>query len=870
MSLDLPINAIKNDFLTALATHQTLILSAPPGAGKSTCLPLWLLDVAAFKDKKIYLLQPRRIAAKNIACYLAEQLGEPVGQRIGYRLKNDSKVSKNTQLEVITEGILTQIIQHDPELSDCGLIVLDEFHERSLHADLAFALARDVQQGLRDDLSIVLMSATLASEQLLTKLPDAIALSSEGRSYPVEIAYQAPTVLRTQAHGYNQHNAWRVHALNVIKQQAQSHQGSILVFLPGVADIRFLAQGLQGEVPDNMSLNPLYGELSIKEQQQAIAPCKKGHKLVLATNIAETSLTIEGINLVIDCGFEKVAVYDQKTLTNRLNQQNISKASATQRAGRAGRLMAGKCLRLYSQEDFQRRNEHNTTEINQADILPLMIEAARWGVSALNELPFIELPPKIKEQMAWQELQSLSIVDSHNHLTAHGKKVAALTCHPRFAHMIIMAQQIEQTQKVKQLSLLACICGALLESRDVFRPEQARFDCDFRHRVNLLYGNKNSHSTLKNIPSVVQIKQQVTQLAKQIKLNVELNAGFKYQLPLELCGLLLALAYPERVSGFRNKTGEYLAQNGKGLSMNSEDALAAEPYIVAAQISQQRQQGQHNRQNQPLIRLAAPIDIEQLIDWQLVSLSEKVQLGFDNKQDRIVAKQQSKLGAIVIDEQSMTDKISAQQISVMWLDVIKKQGLKFIPWPESSLALLARWRWLNQYQSSLGFPDVSEDSLLLTLEHWLGPFVGNIKTKVQLKKLDLKQMLLSLLDYQQQQRLSAIAPTHFVGPTGRRCPIRYSTERSPIVSLPMQELYGVQKTPVVGELGTKNEIPLILEILSPAKRPIQVTQDLVTFWQGSYKAVQKDMKSQYPRHYWPDDPANAVATNKTKRRMGIK
>ncbi len=844
----LPIEAIKSSFIQALSSHDTVILSAPPGAGKSTCLPLWLLDIDQFSKKKIYLLQPRRIAAKNIACFLAKQLGEPVGQTVGYRLRNDSKVSVNTKLEVITEGILTQIIQNDPELSDCGLIVLDEFHERSLHADLAFALARDIQQGLRDDLKIVLMSATLASEQLLTQLPDAISLKSEGRSFPVELNYQAPASMKN----------WREHALKVIKEQARTHQGSILVFLPGVADIHFLVRGLTDQLPNNMRLSPLYGELSIKQQQQAIAPSEEGvFKLVLATNIAETSLTIEGVDLVIDCGLEKVALYHQQTLTNRLQQQAISKASAIQRAGRAGRLMPGRCLRLYSLEDFNRRAEHNSTEIRQADILPLLIEAARWGVSQLSELPLLELPAKIREQLAWQELKSLEIVDDKNHLTSHGKLVAAMPSHPRFAHMIIKAKQLEEAETVQHLTYLACILASLLEGRDTFRGERARFDCDIRHRVLELFPPSNKHNNHSH-PALPQIKQQVQQLAKQTKTKTCSNE----LLPVEFTGVLLALAYPERLAKYRGRVGEFIGSNGKGFVINTDDVLATEAYIVVANLSQYK--------NELQVRIAAAVDINCLVDWGIIKPTPYVNLGYDDKKDRIFAKQQNKVGALVIDEKSSSGSLTDQQISQMWCQQIQTRGLDFLPWQDNNKTLLMRWRWLNQYQAHLVFPDVSEPALIEQLSTWFSPFVGQIKSKNQFKKLDFTTMLLSLLDYQQQQLLAKVAPTHFVGPTGRRCPIRYSSEQSPTVSMPMQELYGVHQTPTVGDsmLGdNQRPIPLILELLSPAKRPIQVTQDLVQFWQGSYKAVQKDMKSQYPRHYWPDDPANAKATNKTKRHL---
>ena len=633
MPTPLPIDAIKEDFLNALNTHQTLVLTAPPGAGKSTRLPLWLLDVQPLSGKKVYILQPRRIAAKNIACYLAEQLGETVGKTIGYRLRNDTKVSAETRIEVITEGILTQIIQKAPELTDCGMIILDEFHERSLHADLAFALSRDIQQGLRDDLIIMLMSATLVEEGLLAQLPDAIALKSEGRSYPVDISYRPPGNARE----------WREHALQVIKQCANTHRGSILVFLPGVADIRYLEQQLTG-LADNVLLCPLYGELSLRQQQQAIAPAPKGmNKLVLATNIAETSLTIEGVNLVIDAGLEKVAIYDQQNLSNRLVQQMTAKSSCIQRAGRAGRLMAGQCIRLFSQENFDRRVEQGVSEIQQADILPLLIEAAKWGVTELKQLALLELPAANKELASWHELQALKLVDGHCRLTPQGHEISKYSCHPRYARMLAGTKSLEEKHQVSYLTLFACLLSALLEERDIFTAEQARFDVDISHRVA---GLKNNHPRIK--ASKQRIFMQTQRLAKQARLPTSLQLSDKSldALPLQYCGTLLALAYPERIAKLRHNDGEFICQNGKGVKLNLEDAMAGEDYIVAVQL--------HQYQHTLYARMAAKVELNTLLAWDIVTLGRYEHLAYDNQKDRILACEQQKLGAIIVSEKPLS------------------------------------------------------------------------------------------------------------------------------------------------------------------------------------------------------------------------
>lgn len=847
-STPLPIEAIKTHFCQSLTEYPTVILSAPPGAGKSTCLPLWLLNIEVLTDKKIYLLQPRRLAVKNIATYLANQLNEPVGQTVGYRLRNETKVSKNSRLEVITEGILTQIIQHDAELSNCALVVFDEFHERSLHGDLAFALTRDIQQGLRDDLKILLMSATLDTDYLNKALPDVIVVASEGRSYPVEIIYNAPTNVQR----------WRIHALNVIKQQAYEHQGSTLVFLPGIADIRFISQALSSDVIDDLLLCPLFGDLTLKQQQQAIEPCQSGkRKLVLATNIAETSLTIEGVSLVIDCGLEKVASYDSASLMNKLVQKRIAKASAIQRAGRAGRLMAGKCIRLYAKDDFERRPDQSVNDIQQADLLPTLIEVARWGVNTLADLPVLELPTRVKEQQAWQELKSLAIVDQHNRLTKHGEQVAQLPCHPRFAHMLLCANRVTTKElprdNVQQLTFLACIITALLEERDILPNEQSRFDCNIEHRITQLLAQWH-----KPYGALVNIVKQVKNLAQKMKLT-DLHSLAKRSLSLDKTGLLLAYAYPERVAKARGSLGNFICANGKGVTLNDQDVLAGEGFLVVADLMQS--------QGVLQVRLAATIDLPQIEQIFTEEIIEQETAMFDQASGRIMARSQTKLAALILQEKISQTTLTKTNIANMWCELIKQKGLGFLNWQEKDLALKARWQWLNDYFSTYNLPDISEKALLACLSDWFSPFVGDIKSLTKLAKIDLSSMLMSLLDYQQQQILKQAAPSMYIGPTGRHCPISYSKEKSPKVSLPMQELYGSTQTPTIGNINNNQGIPLLLELLSPAQRPIQVTQDLAQFWAGSYQSVQKDMKSNYPRHFWPDDPVNAEPTNKTKRHL---
>ncbi len=835
----LPIESLKAAFISAINVNNTLIVSAEPGAGKSTRLPLWLLDKELAINGKIYLLQPRRVAVKTIALFLAKQRGEAVGQTIGYRLRDESKVSDITRLEVVTEGILIQIMQSDPEMADTSIIILDEFHERSLQADLAFAMARDIQQSLNEKLTLVLMSATLATEQLQLALPESCKLSSEGRSYPIEVSYQAAKDIRQ----------WRGHCTKVIKQTLANHAGSILVFLPGSGDIRAIYQQLAELADEQLLICPLYGDLSLAEQQQAIAPCHENQrKVVLATNIAETSLTIEGINIVIDSGLEKVAVYDESRLTNQLLQRNIAKSSATQRAGRAGRLSHGLCIRLYGEEEYQRRNLHNPLPITRADILPVVIEAARWGVSELAQLPLLDLPSKPQELLAWQTLEKLQVVDNKHRLTQHGEQVAKLPCHARFAHMIITAVALELQHQVSGLAWLACLLAALLEERDILSSQQRDAQADIALRLGILQSKPHE-------PRLKKIIQQTKRLA-----NI---AGVRYaqHLPNEYAGVLLFLAYPERFAKKRgdsvNNNGEYLASYGKGLYLASEDALNNHDYLVAVNVAVY--------QGKLAIRLAAKVDVQQLLDWQLITITKRDVCTYQPNKSRIISVTQQCIGEIVLTEQSTSAQENEQQLYQVWREQILAQGLAFLNWQVQDHALLARWRWINSCQDIDGFPDVSDSALLASLDLWLQPFIGGVLTKSQLGKLDISTMLLSMLDYQQQQLLDKLAPSYFIGPTGRKCPIRYSQQSAPIVSLPMQEVYGMQSSPCVGQ--GKQQTPLTIELLSPAQRPIQITADLAGFWQGSYKEVQKEMKAKYPKHYWPDDPANACATNKTKRHL---
>jgi ATP-dependent helicase HrpB len=829
---DLPIEHIKSDFLSAIKRRQRLIvLSAAPGAGKSTILPLWLLAENSPTVGKIYLLQPRRIAAKSIATYLAQQLGEPVGKTVGYRLRNETNVSKQTRLEVITEGVLTQIIQQDPELTGCDLILFDEFHLRSATGDFAFALARDCQQELRDDLTLVLMSATLDNTSLKQQLPEAVFLSCEGRTYPITIDYKpVPSTV-----------SWRDHLVQVVIQQIKQSQASMLVFLPGVADIRYCLQKLMPYATENLHIHGLYGNLTLQDQHKILSPCEKEQrKIVLATNIAETSLTIDGIAVVIDSGLEKRAIFHPVKQMNQLQQQNISQASAIQRAGRAGRMMAGYCIRLYSQSQFERLAKQAPLAITQTDLAPILLQASQWGVNLLSQLPWLQVPPEHAEQLGWQWLQQFQLVDQQHRLTPYGQQVVSLSCHPRLGHMLYQAKQLAVEEANDRIISLACLLAALLEdsARHVNRQS-----VDIAQQMLELV---RQYSTTKS-----SLIQQANRLAQQCNHRISTN-----ELPFDYLGILLAYAYPEFIGQQRDNEQHYILANGRGAFIYAMESLCHSRYVVVADAMQSKQGLQ--------IKLAAALDETQIYRYLSALINTKTHLDYNVKTEKITAINEQRIGRIVLKQQRETPQLDARATAQLWGKVIKQQGLSFLSLGEDCLWLLSRWRWLYHHFTEQFPVSADEDELINTLDDWLLPYIGDKQDKKSLNTIDFKSLLLARLNYLQQQQLEQAAPEIYQAPNGVRYRFEYSGQGVKL-SLPMQAVYGITDTPKVG--FSYQPITVVIEFLSPAGRPIQLTQDIGQFWQGSYKAVQKEMKARYPKHYWPDDPANAIATTKTKRQL---
>lgn len=804
----LPVAAVVPELLTALDNSSQVLLTAPTGAGKSTWLPLRLLEHGGIKGR-IILLEPRRLAARNVAQRLAELLNEKPGETVGYRMRAQSCVGPQTRLEVVTEGVLTRMIQRDPELAGVGLVILDEFHERSLQADLALALLLDVQQGLRDDLKLLIMSATLDNGRLQQLLPDAPMIISEGRTFPVERRYQPLAAhLRFDE------------AVAIATAELLRHEsGSLLLFLPGVGEIQRVQEQLAMRVGSDVVLCPLYGALTLAEQRQAILPAPQGkRKVVLATNIAETSLTIEGIRLVVDCAQERVARYDARTGLTRLITQRISQASMTQRAGRAGRLEPGICLHLLAKEQAERAASQGEPEILQSDLSGLLMELLQWGCTNPEQLNWLDTPPAINLQAAKRLLQMLGALED-DRLSATGQKMAALGNDPRLAAMLVSANDDDEAATAAKLA-------AILEEP----PRGGSTDL--------------AVAFSRNQPAWQQRSQQLLK-----RLNVLSGQPDSTQLPP-----LLARAFADRIARRRGQEGRYQLANGMGAMLDADDASGRHEWLIAPLLLQ------GSASPDARILLALPLDIEALMQVCPELLQQSDTIEWDEAQGTLKALRRLRIGQLTVKVQPLA-KPSEEELHQAMLNGIRDKGLSVLNWtPEAEqfrLRLQCAANWLPEYD----WPAVDEDSLLASLETWLLPHMSGVHSLRALKALNVGQALRGLLDWSMLQRLDSELPAHYTVPTGSRIAIRYHEDNPPVLAVRMQEMFGEANTPTIAQ----GRVPLVLELLSPAQRPLQVTSDLSAFWQGSYREVQKEMKGRYPKHVWPDDPANTAPTRRTKK-----
>ncbi|MGF1861782.1 ATP-dependent helicase HrpB [Photobacterium profundum] len=833
----LPIDTVLPDLLTTLASSPQLILKAPPGAGKSTRLPLELLVSRSKAIQggalfgRIIMLEPRRLAARNIANYLSKQLGERVGETVGLRVRGESKVSKATQLEIVTEGVMTRMLQQDPELKGIDLLIFDEFHERSIHADTALALALEVQEALRDDLKLLVMSATLDADALKGLLPDAGYIESNGRCFPVEYRYKS----------VSDHYQLLESCCRETLQLLDTEPGSILIFLPGAGEIKRLADMLTERVADNVLISPLFGQLSNEQQQQAIMPAPKGkRKVVLATNIAETSLTIEGIRLVIDCGLERIALWDPKTGISRLEQVRIAQSSAEQRSGRAGRLEPGICVRLYSEEQLSRQPITPQPEILRADLTSLAMELAQWGCNDASELRWSDVPPQPALLQSRRLLQQLGIMDERFQLTEVGKQTQTMGTDPRHAVMLITAQQFDSNHTVGRSSAVttAALLVALLED-----PPRGMNSPDVHFQLNLLESGKLPRARQYQL----RAKQHLAKLSQPASLSLSVSA--------EWIAPIMAAGYPDRIALSRGTDGRYQLSNGQGVMLPADEPMANEAMLVVADVVK-------TRQGDSRVFSCVATDSHRLQELLPSLFSEQEWLDWDDKKGRLTAEKHLCCGKIIL-QRSVMDAPDPAKASEALLNAIMRKGLSVLPWNEKTSNLLTRARCAHEWLPDLDLPAMDDQTLLADAELWLLPFMTGMTTLKSIARLDLKAALEARLGWEQAKMLDVVLPTHFQVPTGSRYPIRYQVGHKPVLAVRMQEMFGEKTSPQIAN----GRVPLVLELLSPAQRPLQITQDLAAFWQGSYRDVQKEMKGRYPKHVWPDDPANHLPTRRTKKYM---
>ena len=818
---DLPITEVLSDVQSKLASGNTLILNAPPGAGKSTLLPLALLDAPWLEGRKILMLEPRRLAAKGIATRMAELLGESVGERVGYRIRFETRVSERTVIEVLTEGILTRMLHSDNALEEAAIVVFDEFHERSIHADVALAFCRETQQVLRPDLRILLMSATLDMVEL-EKLLKAPVVVSEGRQFPVEVIYGT---------GADQRMMAELCAQSVL-QAAQDQEGDILVFLPGQGEIKRCEELLDGKLK-GFAIHPLYGTLSFGKQRAALLPDPKGRrKVVIATAIAETSLTIEGVRTVVDSGFARIGKFDAKSGLSRLETVQLSKDSADQRAGRAGRLEAGVCYRLWTRATHERLSEHRRPEILEADLASLALDMAEWGIKDIRGMTWLTPPPAGPLKQAEETLEQLSALED-GRITAHGKKMHALPCHPRLAHMLLKAEESGDLG-------LATDLAAILEERD---PMPKETGADVNLRIEALRRHRRGITVKKKFGRIDKIASSYRKMFKAKEDNGSVDPY--------TTGVLLAYAYPERIASARpGNNAQFQMANGKLAMMSHRDDLAAESWLAIAHVDARDGMGK--------IFMASPLNPRDLAPM----VEKREVVTWDTRRGGAVATLDLRIGSIVLQSKPLPDP--DQDIIVAAIcEAIKKEGLSLLTFDAKLEAWQGRVLSLRKWREDPSWPDVSTEALLQTAADWLAPYLNQVRKPEDLKKINLKEVLQHTLTYQQQQDLNRLAPERIEVPSGSSIKLKYDIHGAvPVLAVRLQEVFGLADTPAVNEGQTK----LLLHLLSPGHKPVQITSDLRSFWDSTYFDVRKDLKSRYPKHAWPDDPWTAEAIRGAKRR----
>jgi len=842
----LAIDAALPALRAAVVAHANVVLQAPPGAGKSTGVPLALLTEQSLRPGKIVMLEPRRLAARAVATRMSQMLGEAVGQTVGFRTRLESRTSKNTRIEVVTEGILTRWLQRDATLEGVAMVIFDEFHERSLNADVGLALCLEAQAEVRDDLRILVMSATLDTSAVAQLLGGAPIVSTEGKAFEVETRWAA-----TGAANRGQREIdIATRTARTILQALEQEPGDILAFLPGQGEIRRAQQQLEeGGLARSVSVLPLFGDLSAAEQDAALRPGDAQHrKVVLATNIAETSLTIEGVRVVVDSGLARRARFDPSTGMSGLETVRISRASADQRRGRAGRLGPGVCYRLWSETEHASLAAQTAPEILEADLAPVALDLAEWGVSDPRSLRWLDPPPAATFAQARDLLRSLDAIDAEGRITPHGRALARLGTHPRLAHMIVRGAELG-------LRRLALEIAAVLGERDLLRWNAGRRDADLRLRIEALRRGRVDDS---HVAADVRVDGGARQRAvRSVEvLERQLDTGTATSPATESdadIGRLLAFAYPDRIAQSRGAGGRYLLSGGRGARLADAQSIAQAEFLVVADLDA--------GDREALIRLASPLPRAALEADFAALIEHRQRFEWDAREQAVVAQDERWLGAIRLGERRLENPDSERVMSAL-LAGIRELGLDVLPWTKEARALRQRLAFARDVDTHAPrpWPDVSDDALLATLEDWLAPWLTNMSRRDHLARLDTTAIIAALLDWNQRQRLDELAPTHLQVPSGSRIPIDYSA--APTVAVRLQEVFGLSTTPAVGG----GRVPLTLQLLSPAHRPVQVTKDLASFWARGYMEVKKELKGRYPKHYWPDDPTTAVATARARPR----
>ncbi|GFN31786.1 ATP-dependent helicase HrpB [Paenibacillus xylaniclasticus] len=849
----LPIEDVLPTLRQTLSERTNAVLVASPGAGKTTRVPLALLQEEWLNGRKIVMLEPRRLAARSAAAHMASLLGEKTGETVGYRVRLDTKVGSRTRIEVVTEGVLTRMLQSDPSLEEVGAVLFDEFHERHLHGDLGLALCLQAQALLREDLRLLVMSATLEAAPVAKLLNDAPVIESGGRAYPVETIYaDKPARFMSPVAAKGPDPIEERTARAVISALAQ-HEGDLLVFLPGMREMRRVEgllrqQGVGGT--DGVRIALLHGSMPLEEQGHSIEPCRMGErKIVLATSIAESSLTVEGVRVVIDSGLMRVPRFSPRTGMTRLETVPVSAPSADQRCGRAGRTAPGVCYRLWTEEEQRMLAPRNIPELLEADLAPLALELAAWGVREPGELSWLDEPPAGAYASACELLQQLGALDAERRLTPLGQRMAALGAQPRLARMLLAAAALGPAA-----ADIACELAALLSGRDPLRGERS---ADIALRLRALRELRRSSAHAQPPAAAggggldeAAARQALAEARQWQRALAEYAAAGSASMAAKLPspGALLAYAYPDRVAQ-RRSDGRFLLASGRGAVLQPLQPLSQSPYISACEME--------DGDGESRIVLAADLEESELLAYHGDRIVDTTSVVWDRTAQAVRARRRTMFGALILKEEQ-TANPDADQVAAALLEGIRAEGLSMLPWNKQAGQLRHRMELMRKYEPQL--PDLSDSTLLATLESWLAPHLTGIRSRDGLQKLNMMNVLETMITWNDKQRLDELMPTHITVPSGSRIPVDYSNPEQPVLAVRLQELFGLRETPRIAN----GKLPLTMHLLSPAQRPVQVTQDLASFWRETYFEVKKELKVRYPKHYWPDDPLTALPTSRVR------